>query len=281
MKIFLSWSGEVSREVALILRDWIPSVIQSVDPYVSSEDIDKGARWSSDIAKELESSSFGILCVTSENINAPWLNFEAGALSKTVEKSRVCPFLFGVKRSEIKEGPVLQFQSAIYDKEEVFKMLTSVNYTCGSDQLEDTRLNKVFEVWWPQLKDKLDKLESRIGTQEKEEKAPANSVNEILEEILELTRYHQKLLRSPEELLPPDYLRDILMNSKEVIPANHPAWTELRESLNYVKDLIANLEPTEDVEKLKIIIERIDRMIRFLKGRVNKAKSHVHFDLTK
>jgi len=64
MKVFLSWSGELSHKVSVIFRDWLPSVIQSVDPYVSSEDIDKGARWSTDIAKELEESSYGVLCVT-------------------------------------------------------------------------------------------------------------------------------------------------------------------------------------------------------------------------
>jgi hypothetical protein len=110
MKVFLSWSGHKSHKIAIVLRDWFPSVIQSIAPYVSSEDIDKGARWSTDIAKELEDSTFGILCVTKENINAPWLTFEAGALSKTIEKSFVCPFLFDIKRSEV-DGPILQFQS--------------------------------------------------------------------------------------------------------------------------------------------------------------------------
>ena len=92
MKVFLSWSGSRSHKVALVFRDWLPSVIQEIVPYVSSEDIDKGARWSTDIAKELSDSKFGILCVTRDNINAPWLTFEAGALSKTMDKAFVTRF---------------------------------------------------------------------------------------------------------------------------------------------------------------------------------------------
>ena len=82
MKVFISWSGVDSHSAAVALRDWLPSVIQLLEPYVSSEDIDKGARWSTDIAAELAGSDWGILCVTKENVQAPWLNFEAGALSK-------------------------------------------------------------------------------------------------------------------------------------------------------------------------------------------------------
>ena len=125
MKVFISWSGNKSHKVAMIFREWLPSVIQSLEPYVSSEDIDKGARWSSDIAKELEDSTFGILCVTKDNLHAPWLSFEAGALSKTMDKSFVTPFLFDIKRSEV-NGPILQFQSTVFEKEDIKNILDIV-----------------------------------------------------------------------------------------------------------------------------------------------------------
>ena len=45
MKIFISWSGEKSRRIALMLREWFPNVLNAVEPFVSSEDIAKGSRW--------------------------------------------------------------------------------------------------------------------------------------------------------------------------------------------------------------------------------------------
>lgn len=147
MNVFISWSGATSHKVACILRDWIPSVIQAVTPYVSSEDIDKGARWSSDIAKELDGSGYGILCLTNNNVDAPWLNFEAGALSKAVDKSRVCPFLLHMERSDV-TGPLLQFQSTMANESDVHKLINSINQAFPEkEQLSEERLNKVFEVW--------------------------------------------------------------------------------------------------------------------------------------
>jgi len=68
--------GLLPRAAALAFRKWLPRVIQVLKPYVSSENVSKGARWSSDIAKELEESQFGIICVTREAILAPWLKSE-------------------------------------------------------------------------------------------------------------------------------------------------------------------------------------------------------------
>ena len=76
-----------------------------------SEQIAKGARWSPEIAKELQETSFGIVCVTPENTNAPWLLFETGALSKTIEGTHVRPYLLGVKPTDL-EGPLAELQAA-------------------------------------------------------------------------------------------------------------------------------------------------------------------------
>lgn len=197
MKVFISWSGNKSHKVALTFREWLPAVIQSLEPYVSSEDIDKGARWSSDIAKELEDSTFGILCVTKDNIEAPWLSFEAGALSKTMDKSFVTPFLFDIKRSEV-NGPILQFQSTVFEKDDIKKLIHTLNKACGENGISETMLDKAFEVWYPTLECDLNKLKDY--EEDVPEKLTQEDVHttQIIEEILELSRDNQKLLRNPD-----------------------------------------------------------------------------------
>ena len=202
MKVFLSWSGPRSHRVALVLREWLPSVIQEIVPYVSSEDIDKGARWSTDIAQELSDSAFGILCVTRENAAEPWLMFEAGALSKTIDKTFVIPFLFDIKRSEV-DGPILQFQSTIFNKEDLQKLIITINKACERDPLEPDRLEKTFAVWYPKLQAALDEIHSAAPEPSADAtvKLQSPKAQEILEEILELARMNQKLMRNPEGTL--------------------------------------------------------------------------------
>ena len=224
MKVFLSWSGDLSHKVALELREWLPYVIQSVQPYVSSEDIDKCSRWSIDIAKELEDSSFGVLCVTPHNLEAPWLNFEAGALSKAFSTSNVSPFLFGLKPSELKKSPLLQFQSTLYDKKDLMKLVLSINNALGKDKLDEHKLKTTFDVWFENLKSKLDPLLSEAKVQKPSTAVEAEKTNdsEAMEEILELSREQYKLLRNPEAVLPPDYLLNLINSlNNEAILANY------------------------------------------------------------
>jgi TIR domain len=110
MKVFVSWSGERSRLLAQALHSWLPLVLHYVKPWLSDADVSAGDRWATVVAKELETSNFGIICVTPENLNSPWVLFEAGALAKAMQGAKVIPLLFNLEFSDI-SGPLAQFQA--------------------------------------------------------------------------------------------------------------------------------------------------------------------------
>ena len=101
MNIFLSWSGEMSQRVASALRYWLPSVIPSVRPFVSSQDISRGARWLPVLSHELQNAQYGIICVTPYNVHKPWVNFEAGKLTRLRKGFPVTPFLFQLSHASL------------------------------------------------------------------------------------------------------------------------------------------------------------------------------------
>lgn len=198
MKIFVSWSGPLSHRVATILRIWLPNVIQSVDAYVSSEDIDKGARWSPEIARELEASDFGIICVSKENLNAPWLLFEAGALSKKFERGRVSPFLIDLKISDI-SGPLAQFQATPFSKKDINKLMQSINKSAESSVLEDGRLGVSFDKWWPDLeKDLNEAITARPSANVAETVRPER---DLLEEVVRNSQATMRMILDQQTLL--------------------------------------------------------------------------------
>ena len=190
MKVFISWSGERSRAIAEAIRRWLPGVLQAVKPYFSPDDIAKGARWSSEIAKELEISKLGLLILTPENLESAWLMFEAGALAKNLEKSKVCPLLFDLEPTDIK-GPLVQFQAARFGADEMKRVVKMINAELGDAALASDVLDSVFGMWWP-------KLETDIATQI--ETAPrgqdgSRTERDMLEEVLELSRSMSRDMR--------------------------------------------------------------------------------------
>lgn len=182
MKIFISWSSTRSKFVAETLRGWLPRVIQAVKPWMSNEDISTGSRWAGEIANELEASGFGIICVTPENQNNPWLLFETGALSKTIIQSFVCPYLYDMPTSEL-TGPLSQFQAAIANKEGTKKLIVSVNKALGESSIKENELDEIFEVWWPRLQERLSETPKLTDIA-----IPKRSTEDLIKEILENTR---------------------------------------------------------------------------------------------
>lgn len=200
MKIFLSWSGSLSHEVAKALDSWLPQVMNALQPWLSSQDIEKGARWFEEIGETLSTTDFGILCLTQTNISAPWILFEAGALSKSLGQARVCPLLINIKNSDL-QGPLAQFNTAGISKEEIFRLIESINARLPEESRRtESQIFEAFEVWWPRLEAKLaDAIKRSAPVEANQPKAPKRPIEDILDEILELTRQTAHELRPPAE----------------------------------------------------------------------------------
>lgn len=281
MKVFISWSGEVSRSIASKLYDWLPMVLQSVQPYMSSESIDKGTRWASSIANELDGTATGIVVLTSDNLLSPWIYFESGALAKAVGDSKLAPLLFGLKPSDI-GTPLSQFQVTIFNKDDMLKLLISINSCSDGDPLPDGRLEKMHNALWNELHQEIDPIIASAAT--KQPASPKKSDDEtlrILEEILVLSRQQSQALLSPEKMISGELVRliaDVVTDSSLSVPefenirhiARHFVikWDELSQ-------VLAASQGAEDAawrEKVSSMSQHLDVVGRDLMGVVEAGR---------
>lgn len=185
MKIFISWSGARSRAVAEVLDEWIRCVIQAARPWVSTQNIDRGAIWFNEIQTQLQDTSIGIVCLTQENKNKPWILFESGALAKGLSASRVCTFLIDLTPADV-ENPLAQFNHTIPDEESMWQLVRTLNGCLPADQmLSHQVLERSFITYWPQFTQEFKKA---LGENEPAVDIPERDEKDILSEILENTR---------------------------------------------------------------------------------------------
>ena len=189
MNVFLSWSGSLSHSVAEALGAWLPQVLHAAKPWLSSQDIEKGTRWFEEIGESLSSTDFGILCLTPENLTAPWILFEAGALSKTLGQSRVCPLLIDIRNSDL-QGPLAQFNTTGLTQGEIRKLVDALNSRLPAEgKRSEIQLNEAFSVWWPILEKRVaDALTTSRAAAASQRATPHRNTVEVLDELLELTR---------------------------------------------------------------------------------------------
>lgn len=193
MKVFICWSGTRSQAVAQSVRDWMPLVLHFVQPWLSDVDIAAGERWTQSVAKELETTNFGIICLTHENIASPWILFEAGSLAKSFQDSKVIPLLLDLEFSEI-SGPLAQFQAKKIDKDGIYEMMQSINQA-EPQSIPETRTKELFEALWPKLEKQLSSVPKKAATQKL-----SRPQHEILEELVASVRSLDSRIRDVEGL---------------------------------------------------------------------------------
>lgn len=244
--------------------NWIPSVLQFVKPYFTPDDIEKGSRWSSEIAKELQESQIGIIVLTRDNLLNPWIMFEAGALSKQLEKSKICPILFGLENTDL-IGPLVQFQATSFTKGDMKKLIKTINNACDDNKLEDRVLGDVFEMWWPKLE---EQISSVIGKKREKEDTTIRSERDLIEEILSLTRISvSRARRETSGYIFPGAIESLDMlyrRLKDAVELNDIARIE-----EYCREIGRPIEYIVGrTGRLPVIRERLERVIRKEKPRI-------------
>gem|GEM_PF-5535859 len=203
-KLFMSWSGEQSKQIAKLFVEELKKGFGSIETYFTPEDLMHGKRWGGELAEELEKTKYGILILTKQNHLKPWINFEAGAISKNYKNSMVWPICFDFSKSEL-EVPLSLFQAADFNKEEFKKMLKEiVELINGLDINFDTN----YEMFWNGLESKIKSIPMAEGREKERGKTLKYFLDECEEKANEyLVPINECLARGVKLFYPPlEYL---------------------------------------------------------------------------
>jgi hypothetical protein len=158
MSVFICWSGDRSHAIAEAVKELLEANLETniVKAFLSN-DIEKGTFWFASILEQLQKAKAGIVCLTPENLQSPWMHFEAGALAGALaippdtsgkgdsgppsgaeeavtsppspEPARPARALFtilhGVKTAEI-SGPLSAYQATSTTREEMGCLVRSI-----------------------------------------------------------------------------------------------------------------------------------------------------------
>lgn len=230
--VFISWSKPLSKKLAEAIKEWLPQALQDVNAYHSSSDIDKGKRWTPELANALQNCDIGLICLTKENLTEPWINFEAGALSKNVENGRVCTLLFdGLTDSDI-TGPLTAFQNTKFVREDFWKLFVTIN-KAADRKLDDSRVASLFEKWWPDLENEVNAIHAaHVPTNST---TPQRSDRDLLEELVKLTRQ----TASDVDSLRKSRKRRVVLNTN---PTKRPTYASPSQRADTVEELKARIQ---------------------------------------
>lgn len=274
MNIFLSWSTDYSKKIAQEFRNWIPYVLQDLEPFMSSQDISMGSDWYSDIRHHLTDSTVGIIFLTPDNIDSPWLNFEAGALSASLEpEKKVIPIIFGAENTNtvLSKSPLKHFQSVLYpDKSGIRNLMSGLNNSMPNSLPSDI-FETTFEKWWPDLDKKLNELHDTYTSSDQNETKDSNLGSSLNAEnsavLAQIDRKLDLMLRQD----PNKNKNSVSVDDQTRLFKNiNSVYKELKTMYEDSKDM----EENTDSEKLYMMTKSLFVSLMYLKRQINKYDSN-------
>lgn len=162
-KLFISWSGANSKEIALKLKEAFEEKLfggTGFQCFVSDVDIVSGTDWWTRIQRELKSCTLGIAVVTKENLSAPWLYFESGAI--VARDKPLIPLLFNCGIKKLDHTPLTSRHIKDFYVAKQFKqMVYDINEKLGRLQPNKNALNHLIASCYEWLKKELDPISQK------------------------------------------------------------------------------------------------------------------------
>jgi hypothetical protein len=163
MSIFFCWSGERSRHVAETLARSLQSL--NIQGFLSPQ-IPKGEVWFEAIRQQLASADAAIVTLTPENLGAPWLHYEAGAVAFGIPKDekasrRIYTYLFGVRPGDV-GSPLSQYQHTEATKGDTLALISQL-LPAGTDR--EAWIEAHGDVWWSDFVHRLHGVAARSPTE--------------------------------------------------------------------------------------------------------------------
>lgn len=149
MKVYLSCSGKLSYEIGKVLRRVFPSILQSVDFFLATEDIKLGDFWGDVINNIIDSCECAIMCLTKDNSVSPWPAFEAGFLKG--KSKEIIPLLIDLDQQSIRRGPFATGNYITLSCEGIYYLVCLLNQM-SETPLDSEMLKQVFFALWPIMK---------------------------------------------------------------------------------------------------------------------------------
>lgn len=157
-KIFISWSGNISKEIAKALKICLEKEIfpnTGFSCFVSNLDIASGSDWWNKIKRELKTCKMGILCITKENLKAPWIYYEAGAM--IAQEIPAVPLLISCDIKFLQDSPLKGNQCVnFYNEPQFVKMLLDINNKMHLLSINEDQQKMIYSAEYNKLKSNLE-----------------------------------------------------------------------------------------------------------------------------
>lgn len=196
MKAFVSWSGTRGRDSAVALREFLPLLLQRLNIFSTTDDIEKGSRWLTEVSSSIKSADLALVCVTPESVNSPWLVYEVGALAATLGPTRIVPILIGMSPVDL-TGPLVQFQSCRTERSDFWRLVQLIN-SLDEPRVPDEMLEKLYEMLWPRLEGTLSAIAAEQTVDAKKAPSARTSDRELMDQMLKRLEAIQQRLANVE-----------------------------------------------------------------------------------